>query len=110
MSGAEIADMVFKIIGGITSLIFTVLGGLGYMKWAKDSRVQKVLAFAEQAFPAVEALAAKTDTEVDDKLVAFLKMIAQSLKKAGLPELTDGEKALVKDVASKKALAEKLKE
>jgi hypothetical protein len=110
MSGGEIADLVFKIVGGIASLIFTVLGGLGYMKWAKDTRFQKVLAFADQAFPAVEALAKKSKNEVDDKLVAFLKMIATSLKKAGLPELTDGEKALVKDVAAKKALAEKLKE
>jgi hypothetical protein len=107
-STAEIADIVFKILGGLASLVFTILGGLGYMKWAQNTRLQQLLGMAEQAFPAVEALAKKSENKVDDKLVAFLKMIVESLQKSGLSEMTDGERALMKDVAAKKALAEKL--
>lgn len=109
MSATEIADVIFKILGGLVSLLFSILGGLGYMKWAKSERFKTIQRYIDMAFPAVEALAAKTENKVDDKLVEFLKMVNESLKKAGQGELSDTETAAAKDTAAKLALAEKLK-
>jgi hypothetical protein len=107
-SAEDIAGLIFKILGSVASLVFSVLAGLGYMKWSKGERVKQILKYADMAFPAVEALVKKTDNKVDDKLVEFLKMISESLKKAGEPELTKDEETAAANVAAKKALAEKL--
>lgn len=108
MSVNAIADLVFKILGGIVSLIFSILGGVGYLKWVRGERWKKIQKYVDLAFPAVEALVEKTNNKIDDKLVEFLKQVNGLLKKHGESELTNGEKAAVSEVASNKALAEKL--
>jgi hypothetical protein len=108
MNSSQIVDLIFGILGGIASLVFTVLGGLGYMKWTAVVRKASVQKYVDLAFSAVEALVKKTDTEVDDKLVEFLKMVNALLVKHGEPELDDIETAAAKETAAKKALAEKL--
>lgn len=108
MSADELVSLIFKILVGLATLVFTILGGLGYMKWTKSERFKQIQKYVDMAFPAVEALVKKTDTTVDDKLVEFLKMVNGLLKKHGQPELNDAETAAAKELAAKKALAEKL--
>lgn len=105
----KIIDIVFKILTGIVSLIISLLSGFGYMRWVKKERVQKILKFAQQAFPAVEALVKKTDNKIDDKLVAFVGMINDMLLAEGQKAMNKTETDIVEKQAKASALAEKLK-
>jgi cytoskeletal protein RodZ len=108
MDTIQIVDLVFKVLVGVSTLVFSVLGGLGYMKWKSSSRWKKIQEYVDIAFPAVEALVKKTNNRIDDKLVEFLKMVNESLRKTGEDELNVPETTAVKSLAAKKALAEKL--
>ena len=107
MSTMEIVDLVFKVLLGLTALVFTILTYSKKMGWAKGERFKKVQGFFELGFAAVEGYVKASKTPVDNKLLEFLKRVNELLKEHGEKELTPEELLAAKTFAENKALADK---
>lgn len=85
----------------ITAVVFLLTSFL--VPWLKTklatltpARLTLVFQVADLAFGALEELARKSDTDLDDKAVAGLKTVEELLRANGQPTLTTGEVQLVK--------------
>ncbi len=103
-------DKVDKWIGFTTRLLLSILVVIGIIlgwtignTWKKNQRLQKILSYADKAFPMVESLAKKTAWKGDDKLVQFLKRISDWLKAEGDYELNPEEVLVLKKEAADRA-------
>jgi hypothetical protein len=106
-SSSDLVDLIFKILVGLASLIFTLLFYFKKMQWAKHERTKQITGFADLAFNAVEGLVKKSENKIDDKLLEFLRRINAMIKEAGMKELSENETKQLKEYAANKALAKK---
>lgn len=99
----RLADLLI----GLLSLVLMVLGWTIGKKWEHEKRLQKILGYARDVFPYIEAVAKKTDWKGDDKLVEFLKKIEEMLRAEDESPLGVGEIERLKIEAEKESKKEK---
>jgi hypothetical protein len=89
------------------ALVTILVGKLFHSAVKSTSRQAQILGYADSAFLVLEALGPQLGLKGTEKYTKFIEMIVNSLKAANLPELSGPEMAMLKDLATRKALLTK---
>lgn len=81
---------------GIASAVVTLLGLVGGALGLSTLRKRQIAIITQHAFHAVEDIAATTETPIDDKVAAGLKVADEWMKAQGWRPLSPGEAEVVK--------------
>jgi hypothetical protein len=91
---------IITAIGMAITALLSLLGGLGYLAWTKDARVQLILKATKKGTEAFLAYAEKSPAAWDDIVAKILDNVNAVLLASGQPELTEAEKNTAKTLAT----------
>lgn len=91
------------LITAAMPLIQAVIGKLFTTQVKSDSRRAQILSYADTAFQVVEVLGRQLGLSGQQKYLRFVEQVINSLKAAGLPELSAQEMQVLQQLAQSKA-------